>query len=270
MKKRLLFILCLSFISANSALAQTRTVTNSDLEKFRQKRLQAEREYRENYEKQNLPSPEELARRREQSRIENEETLIRLKEQRTENEYGFAARANALRSEIASVEAQINYVTSLFPANRPPTSYYTGGTAPFGYTRGGQTNSIWSGNATGRVFLGGRRGVLAANPRSAFGNSRPNAPLIRNQSGRGQIYGGSKIRVNIGIENGRSRGGRYGRNYSRNQAYGYYAPLVADRYDYAQEDASEQLRRLEQERAGLYAEWRLLQEEAKQAGVRID
>ncbi len=267
MKKRLLFILCLCFISANSALAQTKSVTNADLEKFRQKRLQTEREYRENYEKQNFPSPEELERRREQSRLENEETIIRLKEQRLENEYGFAARANALRSEIVSVEAQINYVLSLFPANRPLTSYYTGGVAPFGYARNGRTNSIWGGDATGRVFLGGR--VRALSPRSSFGNVRQ-TPLIRNQSGRTQIYGGG-IRINTGIGNGRLRG-RYGQrsNYRRNQSFGYFLPFVADKYDYAQDDATEQLRRLEQERAGLYAEWKVLQEEAKRAGVKID
>lgn len=271
MKKRLLFILCLSFISANSALAQTKTVTNSDLEKFRQKRLQAEREYRENYEKQNFPSPEALQQQREQRRLENEETIIRLKEEKLENEYGFAARSNALSSEIASVEAQINYVLSLFPANRPPTSYYTGGVAPFGYTRGGQTNSIWSGDATGRVFLGGGGFNQFGFPR--FGNIRQNAPT-RNFNGRNRIYGNSGIRINIGIGNGGLRGryGQYGKrhNYRRNQSFGYYAPLVADKYDYAQEDAAEQLRRLEQERAGLYAEWRLLREEANRAGVRID
>ena len=62
------FILAFSF----SAFAQTKTVTNADLEKFRQKRLQAEREYRENYERLGFPSPEEL----ESKRIADEKELI--------------------------------------------------------------------------------------------------------------------------------------------------------------------------------------------------
>jgi len=272
MKKRLLFILCLCFVSANSALAQTKTVTNADLEKFRQKRLQTEREYRENYEKLGFPSPEELERQRGQSRLENEEILIRRKEERLENEYDFAAQTSALRSEIASVEAQINYVLSLFPANRPPTSYYTGGVAPFGYTRNGQSNSIWGGDATGRVFFGGGR-IHTPNPRSAFGNVRQNAP-IRNHIGRNQFYGNSGIGINIGVGNGRLHGryGQYGQRYDyrRRQSLGYYAPLVIDKYDYTQDELAAQLRSLEQERAGLYAEWRLLQETAKRAGVKID
>ncbi|HEY0658675.1 MAG TPA: hypothetical protein VGD05_09385, partial [Pyrinomonadaceae bacterium] len=255
----------------NSAFPQTKTktVTNADLEKFRQKRLQNEREYRENYEKLNFPSPDELARQREQSRLENEETIIRRKEERLENENDFAARASALRSEMISVEAQINYVLSLFPANRPPTSYYTGGVAPFGYARNGQSNSIWSGDATGRAFLGGAR-TYTPNPRSSFGNVRQ-TPLTRDFYGRSQIYGNSGTRINIGIGTGRLPGRQYDpRHIGRRQSLGYYVPFVSGGYDYTQDDLAAQLRSLEQERAGLYAEWRLLQENAKQAGVKID
>lgn len=271
MKKRLLFILCLCFISASPAVAQTKTktVTNADLEKFRQKRLQNERDYRENYEKLNFPSPDDLARQREQRRLENEETIIRRKEERQENENDFAARASALRSEMVSVEAQINYVLSLFPANRPPTSYYTGGAAPFGYARNGQSNSIWSGDATGRAFLGGGR-TYTPNPLSSFGNVRQ-VSMTPYFYGRDRIYGSRETRINIGIGTGRFRDRQYDpRHGGHTQSSGYYAPFVGGGYDYTQDELAAQLRALEQERAGLYAEWRLLQETAKQAGVKID
>ncbi|HMS40609.1 MAG TPA: hypothetical protein PKE69_10305 [Pyrinomonadaceae bacterium] len=49
MNKRLLFILILTFTA--SAFAQTKTITNADLEKYRQKRLAAEKDYAENYER---------------------------------------------------------------------------------------------------------------------------------------------------------------------------------------------------------------------------
>jgi hypothetical protein len=42
-----------------------RTITNATLEKFQQKRLAAEREYRENYARMGFPSPEELERQRQ-------------------------------------------------------------------------------------------------------------------------------------------------------------------------------------------------------------
>ena len=235
MKKRLLFILGLSFITANSALAQTKTITNADLEKFRQKRLQAEREYNQNYEKLGFPSPEELKRQREQSRIEAEETIARQKEERLENEDYFAAQARGLRSEIASIEAQINYMASQVAANQSPTSYFTGGIAPLGYGRSGQFGSIWSGDATGRIFLG-------------IGNSR-----WRGRGGFGQ-YGRPDRRY----------------NYRRNRSFSYYAPFAAGNDSSAQDELVNDLRNLEKQRSGLYAEWRLLQDEAKRAGVKID
>lgn len=86
MRKRLLFILVFSFVSVVSVSAQTRTVTNEDLEKFRQKRLAAERDLRENYERLGFPSPEELDRQIEQSRIERSELAARLRAENLERE----------------------------------------------------------------------------------------------------------------------------------------------------------------------------------------
>jgi hypothetical protein len=274
MKKRLLFILCLSFIAAGSSFAQTRTVTNRDLEKFRQKRVAAEREYRENYEKLGFPSPAELERRREQSRDEAEDALLRQREDRLETESDFRAQARALSAEIASVEAQINYVNSLFPANRAPTGYFTGGIAPFGYNRNGRSNSIWRGDATGRVFFGGGA-VYTPNPRSGFGGFRRGATPFGNNYRQNRVRGTrGGINVSIGGGNVNLRG-RFGSGYRRgyrrnNQLFGYYAPVVVDRYDYTLDELVIQQRSLYQVRAGLYAEWRLLQEEARRAGFELN
>ena len=272
MKKRLLFILCLSFIAAGSSFAQTRTVTNRDLEKFRQKRVEAERQYRENYEKLGFPSPEELERRREQNRYETEETLLRQREERLETESDFRTQARALSAEIASIEAQINYVNSLFPANQAPTDYFTGGIAPFGYNRNGRSNSIWRGDATGRVFYGG--GIYPPNPLSTFGNFRQTAPFGNNyRQNRGfGIRSGISISIRGGNVNVRGRfGNAYRRGYRRNnQLFGYYAPVIVDKYDYTQDELVVQLRSLHQVRAGLYAEWRLLHEEARRAGFKLN
>lgn len=86
MKKRLLFILCLCLIATASAVAQDRTVTNSDLEKFRRKRLEGERDYRENYARLGFPSPEELEKQIEQSRRERSELSARLQAENLERE----------------------------------------------------------------------------------------------------------------------------------------------------------------------------------------
>ena len=104
MRKRLMFILCLSFIATVSAVAQNRTVTNSDLEKFRQKRLEAERDYRENYARLGFPSPEELEKQIEQSRRERTELSARLRAESLERE-----RLNLERQQIEAEARRNNF-----------------------------------------------------------------------------------------------------------------------------------------------------------------
>lgn len=74
-----------------SAFGQTPTVTNADLEKYRQERLKAERQLRENYEELGFPSPEELLAeeaksRRERAAVVSELTQRDISEARAEQE----------------------------------------------------------------------------------------------------------------------------------------------------------------------------------------
>lgn len=86
------------FIAATaiSSMAQNKTITNADLEKYRQARLTAEREYRENYERLGMPSPAELERRREQSLVETERLSEKLRSAELERE-----RLDVLRDSYA-------------------------------------------------------------------------------------------------------------------------------------------------------------------------
>ena len=81
---------------AISSMAQNKTITNADLEKYRQARLTAELDYRENYERLGMPSPAELDRRREQSRIETERLSEKLRSAELERE-----RLDVLRGSYA-------------------------------------------------------------------------------------------------------------------------------------------------------------------------
>ena len=124
-------VLFLSFILSVSAVAfaQTKTVTNADLEKFRQKRLQNERSYRENYERLGFPSPAELDRKR----IEDEQNLIefsqQLEAQRLEREALQADAENqALLLQNQYLQSQNGY------SNYDSGAYlYGGGYLPFNY-----------------------------------------------------------------------------------------------------------------------------------------
>ena len=86
MKRQIALFLGLIFSVSSLTFAQTKTITNADLEKHRQKRVQAEREYRENYKRLGFPSPEELERQIEESRIQREELSARLQAEKEEQE----------------------------------------------------------------------------------------------------------------------------------------------------------------------------------------
>ena len=66
--------------------AQTLEITNADLEKFKQKRLAAEKELRENYAKLGFPSPEERAKQEEKEAKERTELVDKLRADRLARE----------------------------------------------------------------------------------------------------------------------------------------------------------------------------------------
>jgi hypothetical protein len=100
MKRNLLFFVVFLSVAAGSVVGQTRTVTNADLEKFRQERLKAEKDYRENYARLGFPSPEELQRRSEQSSKETSELAAKF---RTEERQRFDAERNRRAARYGNV-----------------------------------------------------------------------------------------------------------------------------------------------------------------------
>ena len=127
MKKRLWFILVFSLIAVGFASAQTRTVTNGDLEKYRQKRITAERDLRENYERLGFPSPAELERQFEQSRIERSDLAARLRAENLEREQFNLERQRA-ETEARSRNFQIQ-IQNYLP--RDDDNFYN--SAPHGF-----------------------------------------------------------------------------------------------------------------------------------------
>lgn len=88
MKRKMLFVLFSISLGASGAFAQTqtRTITNADLEKFREQRMAAEKELRENYRELGFASPEERARQAERAAAERAELAARLREERAQRE----------------------------------------------------------------------------------------------------------------------------------------------------------------------------------------
>jgi len=72
-------------VFAGVSFAQ-RTVTNEDLEQYKQKRLMAEQDYRLNHAKMGFPSPEELQRQLDQKRTETFALSERMRQERMQAE----------------------------------------------------------------------------------------------------------------------------------------------------------------------------------------
>lgn len=126
------FILALIFIAANFVIAQTKTVTNDDLEQYRQKRLNAEKDYRENYEKLGFPSPEELERQNEQSKRELADLARRIEAENARKE-SLAQSRNALLAEINAGNSQTIYLRRETGGFLNQNHIYPYGYAPYFY-----------------------------------------------------------------------------------------------------------------------------------------
>ncbi len=167
------FVLVLIAVATTALSAQTKTVTNADLERFRDKRLQSEREYRQNYEELGFPSPEELERQRKESVIDRERLAERLRDERLQREQF----ESTFRSEYSSSPNTVIYFNSESGGTRYvygyPVNRYRGRRYPFpGY---GVRNSIgWRATPAGIIYEpGGRSSNVwspsqSTRPRPAF------------------------------------------------------------------------------------------------------
>src|SRR5688572_28624104 len=97
----------LTLTLAVTSFGQVRTVTNSTLSKFQQKRLAAERDYRENYARMGFPSPEELDRQREADLTARLKLAEQLRQARLEKER-LELERRSLDLQAARLEVEIN------------------------------------------------------------------------------------------------------------------------------------------------------------------
>jgi len=148
----LIFGLVISF--AMVGVAQTPTVTNSSLAEFQKKRLAAERDYRENYERMGFPSPEELARQRAEDMAATIELSQQLKQDRLERDR-LALDERRLDLDVARLDEERESRIQMYAENAteyPPQYGYRegfGNYGRYGYGRYGRYgNGRWNGPIT--------------------------------------------------------------------------------------------------------------------------
>ena len=257
MKSKVWLMFSLILVLSGITLAQTakKSVTNADLEKFKQKRLQSEAEYRAKYKELGMPSPEEL----EQKRIEDQKRLTefsqKIRVEKQQNQDYWQSQAAFLRNEIASVNAQINFLNRQIAALPTGSKIFysvdelNGLVIPsygYGYGRGrGHQPQARNVNPANNVQTA--INAAAANPNPYYGT-----PLY--QTGVKSVIGPNVPR----------------RNYGRHFGYGGYYPYIVNNGNLQRDELVSRLQYLGQVRAGLLAQWQNLAEEAHRAGVRID
>ncbi|MEO8434135.1 MAG: hypothetical protein ABI596_04525 [Pyrinomonadaceae bacterium] len=217
------------------------SITNANLERWRQARLESEKVYEQRRRALGLPSLEEMRRKQEQETEETLEVLRpRIAAEQAKESY-WRGRAGELRSEVAAVEAQINYLQSrLTGLSNNSIGVPPGSVGPFiswGSTRGFRTRPQLSGRVGfGRGTWGGR--VVLNSPR------RP-------------VFG---------------HGGRVGGSVYVPFRSGFAFPSAGwssqkNENSYERDTLVQQLDELVGARAGFLARWRLLEEEARRAGA---
>ncbi len=123
-------IVILSLMTAASVLAQTKTVTNKDLERFRLQRIEAEKELKEKYAEMGT-TPEQVEREYRQRRAEMDQYSTQLKIWRITAENALIEQENA-RRQYDNSDDQPNFVNY-------------GGIPYYGYSYGfyGNRNPLW-------------------------------------------------------------------------------------------------------------------------------
>lgn len=240
---------------------KTRTLTNRDLETAKTEREKSERAALARRSELNIPSAAEMRRNEER----DDKVLRDLIEQNTikrrQAESYWRARAVALRTEIAALDAEINFLRTRIVEVSTPVggSYVT--TAGF--------------NALATPFLFSSVNSLATSPTINItpgasaspnfpigGNNALVSPTLNNLAVGSNAAARGRLAVGGGVI---TRGVTFAPQILYAPAYGYAGAY--NYYDYQREALVERLNVLETARAGLAARWRALEDEARQAGA---
>ena len=242
-----------------------RTITNHDLESTKRRRLESELAYENRRKQLGLPS---VAESRRHALAESHSFEMELEQRRvaeSESENYWRERAEALRTEMATLDAEIAWIQGRVDEGSFPPS-------------NGWGNGSFSTVTSVVPFISfedfGRRsyGNYGASGFPGYRGRRPNVFVAPRQDARttGRVGFGGRGTRGRGLFNPGSfpYGGPFGVG-GRFPGYpSVYASTVPD-YDYSYErsDLIYHFNELAAQRAGLNARWRALEEEARRAGA---
>lgn len=230
-----------------------RELTREAIEAGRRARQKSEQDYERRRVELGLPSLEESRRRSEEETRRLRELSLQSEGEQAQAEGYWRTRARQLRTDIASLSGQINYIRARL-AELPEHAYISS----YAFVRG-----VVPGVHPHRTVT--RFPVVTGNPGFMRGNSAvtPGAGFLA----FGGIATQGGVRVNAAGSSGFGRRGLQ-RQLRIAPAITFFGTPYPD-YDYAGERAGlvSRLHELEAARAGLQSRWRILEEEARRAGV---
>ena len=229
-------------IQTQSQQRPTKTITNTDLNAYASERERAETEYEKIRVAKGFPSREEIQKRNEEDLKKLREISEKQAQKEAQDEAYWRGRANALRTEIIALDAEMAYVRARISEEPTYTVVYS-----FVPSQNFNTNPS---------------PVVepSANSQRSFGVSGT------------ANFGGGQTWGSVGFYYPQSSVTFYPNNGI--DVYGFYpfgygfAPPFPVRYQsFNRAQLVTRLQILEQARVGLSARWRMLEEEARRAGA---
>jgi len=242
-----------------------RTITNRDLESTKRRRLESELAYENRRKQLGLPS---VAQSRRHAVAESDSFEFELEQRRVaerESENYWRERADALRTEMATLDAELAYVRARLDEG------------PFAPSNGWGSGSFTTGSSGFPPFLFGSVG------RGSFGNFGGGRSFYRSWSARPNVFvaprAGTQIPGRVALGSGAARGqglldprgfpharpNGIGGSFPGVAVFGSNTPAYDDSYE--RSELITQFNELAATRAGLSARWRELEEEARRAGA---
>ena len=242
-------------LSAPQPTGARRTITNTDLESSMLRRRQSEIAYEKRRQELGLPSVAESRRRAEIESVQIQTELNSTRTVEKESESYWRARASSLRTEIAALDAEINYLrVQLEDSPFPFSGGFTSISVPF----------IGSGISFGNPGF-------RTHPRSGMSPLPPpyGAPQFGPRLAARVGFGGGQTRGQVLLNGG---GFRHARSFG---GIGFPFSIVSSvggfgsGYDYGYERSAliTRFNELSATRAGMNARWRELEDEARRAGA---
>jgi len=227
-------------------------VTNRDLESYAQRRLQAERVYEKRRVELGLPSLEESRKRAAAEAAAIEAELSQRRERELESETYWRARASTLRTEMEVVNAEIASFR-----NRLEQIPFTGATASFTVFNSVLPLSLFRRSAVAPALSPQRRPpVFTGSAGHQFGGRFGVSPGTRRQV----FAGGSGRPINSALP-------IFSPRFGFPLTTVFTSPYQLYDFGYEQTFLITRLNELRATRDGLAVRWRVLEDEARRAGV---